>query len=241
MSLTSLMPFGSVTIMFVFVLLVFQRYLARRGPHLLLWGIGLVMYGIGSFGEAYYTVAGFSDLIFRLWYLFGAMLVAAWLGQGTVYLLVRRRIAGVKIAHVLMALLLLGSLYGALKVFSAQLDPGLMPGESLSGHAIVTPGVRVLTPFFNIYGVITLVGGAIYSAFIFWRKRILPHRMVGNILIAVGALAPAVSGTLSRVGLTEFLYLGELLGAILMFVGFLQATAEVTEPRRRPAEVLQVR
>ncbi len=30
---------------------------------------------------------------FRLWYLFGAILVAAWLGQGTVYLLARRRIA----------------------------------------------------------------------------------------------------------------------------------------------------
>jgi len=240
MSLTSLMPFGSVIIMFVFALLVFRRYVARRGPHLLLWGIGLVMYGIGSFAEAYHTVVGFNDLVFRLWYLFGAMLVAAWLGQGTAYLLVRRRIAGVRIAHILMALLLLGSLYGAFKVFSAQLDPALMPGESLSGHAIVTPGVRVLTPFFNTYGVLLLVGGAAYSAYIFWRRRILPHRMAGNILIAVGALAPAVSGLLSRVGLTEFLYLGELLGAILMFAGFLQATVEAPEPRHQPAEAPQV-
>ncbi|MFQ5814831.1 MAG: hypothetical protein ACE5I2_16760 [Anaerolineae bacterium] len=240
MSLTSLMPFVSVTIMFVFALLVLRRYAVRRGLHLLLWGIGLVMYGIASFTEAYYTVAGFNDLVFRLWYLFGAMLVAAWLGQGTVYLLVRRRIAGVRIAHVLMAVLLLGSLYGAFKVFSAQLDPSLMPGASLSGHAIVTPGVRILTPFFNIYGTATLVGGAIYSAFLFWRKRILPHRTVGNILIAVGALAPAMAGILSRIGLTEFLYLGELLGAILMFIGFLQATVEATEPQRQVSQASQL-
>jgi hypothetical protein len=239
MTVTSLLPFISVLIMFVFAVLVFRRYVERRGLHLLLWGIGLVMYGIGSFSEAYYTVAGFNSLIFRLWYLFGAMLVAAWLGQGTVYLLVRRRIRGIKLAHILMALLFLGSLYGAFKVFTAQLDPSLMTGASLSGHAIVTPGVRILTPFFNIYGTVTLVGGAIYSAFIFWRKRILPHRTVGNILIAAGALAPAVSGTLSRVGLTEYLYLGELLGAILMFIGFLQATMEVTEPGRHPAEAPQ--
>jgi len=240
MSLTNLMPFMSVLIMSIFVLLVLRRYAMRRGLHLLLWGIGLVMYGLGSFAEAYHAVAGFNGLVFRLWYLFGAMLVAAWLGQGTVYLLVRRQIAGVRIAHILMVVLLLGSLYGAFKVFGAQLDPSLMPGESLSGHAIVTPGVRILTPFFNMYGTVMLVGGAIYSAFVFWRRRILPHRMVGNILIAVGALAPAVSGTLSRIGLTEFLYLGELLGAILMFIGFLQATVEATEPQRQVSRVAQL-
>lgn len=240
MNLTSLMPFVSVTIMFVFALLVLRRYAVRRGLHHLLWGIGLVMYGLGSFAEAYHAVAGFHALVFRLWYLFGAMLVAAWLGQGTVYLLVYRRIAGVKLAHILMAVLLLGSLYGGFKVFSAQLDPSLMPGKSLSGHAIVTPGVRILTPFFNMYGTVMLVGGAIYSAFVFWRRHILPHRMVGNILIAVGALAPAMAGILSRMGLTEFLYLGELLGAILMFAGFLQATVEATEPQRQAAEVPQL-
>jgi len=46
MSLTSLMPFVSAIIMFVFALLVLRRYAVRRGLHLLLWGIGLVMYGI---------------------------------------------------------------------------------------------------------------------------------------------------------------------------------------------------
>jgi len=44
----------------------------------------------------------------------------------------------------------------------------------------------------NIYGTLALVGGAIYSAYIFWRKRVLFHRMIGNILIAAGALAPAM-------------------------------------------------
>ena len=64
-------------------------------------------------------------------------------------------------------------------------------GSELSGHAIVTPGVRTLTPIFNLYGTVTLVGGALYSAWIFWRKRVLLHRTIGNILIAVGALLPA--------------------------------------------------
>jgi hypothetical protein len=102
-------------------------------------------------------------------------------------------------------------------------------GSELSGHAIVTPGVRVLTPFFNLYGTVTLVGGAAWSGWIFWRKRILLHRTIGNILIAVGATLPAFGGTFSRMGVPGALYIGELLGAVLMFAGFIRATTQIQE------------
>ncbi len=222
--LNTWLPFTSFLVSLIFAFVVLKRYLARKGTHLLLWSIGLVMYGIGGFCEAYYGALGWNPLVFRLWYLFGAILVAAWLGQGTVYLL-----AGRKWANGLMALLALGSLYGLIRVFGAQLDPSLMTagvhtGNELSGHAIVTPGVRTLTPFFNIYGTVTLVGGAIYSAWIFWRKRVLLHRTIGNILIAVGAILVAFGGTFSRFGLAGVLYRAELLGAVLMFIGFIRAT-----------------
>ncbi len=133
-----------------------------------------------------------------------------------------------------MLLLGIGSLYGLVRVFGAQLDPSLMTagvhtGSELSGSAIVTPGVRVLTPFFNLYGTVTLVGGAAWSAWIFWRKRILLHRTIGNILIAVGAIAPAFGGTFSRFGVPSALYIGELLGALLLFAGFVRATTPMKE------------
>jgi hypothetical protein len=51
--------------------------------------------------------------------------------------------------------------------------------------------------------------------------------MVGNILIAVGAILPALGGTFLKIGLPDFLYLSEFLGVILMYIGFLQATATV--------------
>ena len=222
--INTFLPFLSSIISFIFAILVFKRYLARKGTHLILWGIGMVFYGIGGFCEAYYGAFGWNPQIFRLWYLFGAVLVAAWLGQGTVYLLANR-----KLANVLMVLLALGSLYGLVRVFTSSLDPSLMTvsmhtGSELSGHAITTPGVRILTPFFNLYGTVTLVGGAAWSAWVFWRKRILLHRTIGNILIAVGAMLPAFGGTFSRFGLPGALYLGELLGTVLMFIGFIRAT-----------------
>jgi hypothetical protein len=227
--LNTLVPFASCILSFIFAFVVFRRYLERKGEHLLLWGIGMVFYGIGGFCEAFYGALGWNLLVFRLWYLCGAILVAAWLGQGTVYLLVKKRWA-----HGLMIVLALGSLYALMRVFTAQIDPALMTtsvhtGSELSGHAIVTPGVRLLTPFFNLYGTITLVGGAAWSAWIFWRKRILLHRTIGNILIALGATLPAFGGTFSRMGVPAALYLGEFLGAILLFIGFLRATTPMKE------------
>lgn len=223
------LPFTSAIISIVFAVVVLRRYASRGGAHLLLWGIGMSFYAIGGFAEGYFGAFGWNALVFRLWYLFGAILVAAWLGQGTVYLLAKRRWA-----NVLMVILAIGSLYGVYRVFSAQLDPSLLTtgvhtGSELSGHAIITPGVRTLTPLFNLYGTVTLVGGAVWSAWIFFRKRVLLHRTIGNILIAVGALAPAFGGAFSRFGIPGALYLGELIGAILMFLGFLRATTPIED------------
>ena len=168
-------------------------------------------------------------------FLIVGFLVAAWLGQGTVFLL-----AKANWARALMAILLVGSLYAAFKVFTAQLDPSLMigaghTGSELSGHAITSGGVRILTPFFNLYGTLTLVGGAAYSAYIFWRKRVLLHRTIGNILIAVGALMPAFGGLFSRLSIPGALYVGEFLGVVLLFVGFIRATTPMGESTPAPA------
>jgi len=221
--INTLVPFLSSVLSFIFAFMILKRYGERRGLHQLLWGIGMVFYGIGGFCEAYYGALGWNPLVFRMWYLFGAILVAAWLGQGTVYLLVKPRWA-----HVLMILLAIGSVYGFVRVFTAELNPALMTsslhtGSELSGHAIVTPGVRVLTPFFNLYGTVTLVGGAAWSAWIFWRKRILLHRVLGNVLIAAGAILPAFGGIFSRFGISGALYVCELFGAVLIFIGYLRA------------------
>jgi len=58
------------------------------------------MYAISTLTEFYTETFGLLDVIFRLWFFFGAICVVAYLGQGTVYLLLRRRPA-----HILMAIL----------------------------------------------------------------------------------------------------------------------------------------
>jgi hypothetical protein len=187
------------------------------------------MYGIGALTEVILLFT-FSPIALKLWYLCGAMLTAAWLGQGTINLLVRRR----GIATTLNIILIIVSLLAVVLVLLAPITPAAAiynPALALSSQykdILTRSGIVVLlTILLNIYGTFTLVGGAIYSAFIFWRKRVLFNRMVGNILIAAGALLPAIGGSFIRMGLPDFLYVSEFLGAILMYLGFLQATAAV--------------
>jgi hypothetical protein len=55
--------------------------------------------------------------------------------------------------------------------------------------------------------------------------------VIGNVLIAAGALSVAGVGTLARLGAGQYLYLGELLAATLMFTGFLLASQRPATPR----------
>jgi hypothetical protein len=177
------------------------------------------MYFVSTGTEFWTGQWGMNLLVYRLWYLFGAIGVAAYLGMGTVYLLVRRRMS-----HIIMAVLLVASVYAAIRVFTADIDLG---GLSILSGTAMPQSIRIMTPIFNTFGTVALVGGAIYSAWIFWRKRILPHRVVSNILIATGAILPAIGGTHMRFGgnLTLF-YILELVGIIIIFIGFLR-TREV--------------
>ncbi|HLO30592.1 MAG TPA: hypothetical protein VK249_15720 [Anaerolineales bacterium] len=226
------LPYLSTIVAFAFAVAVFNRYRQRGGMHLLLWAIGLFFYGIGTLCESILNLTP-SIFVLRIWYLTGAMLTAAWLGMGTVHLLVRRGsiaqtltwiLAGISILVLILVFLVptTSVSYDIARPVSQQYREIFTSSGFLS--YLLAP-----TIILNLYGTITLVGGAIYSAFLFWRKRILINRMFGNILIAAGALSPAMGGTFLRAGLTDMLYLSEFVGAVVMFIGFMMATSTQSE------------
>jgi len=223
-------PYLSTLVAFIFATAVFNRYRQRGGAHLLFWAIGLLLYGLGTLGEVILSLT-FNPVVLKLWYLTGAMLTAAWLGMGTVHLLVRKGGTAWVLTWVLAAISVLALvLVLASPTLRAAYDVTRPASDQYKGILTRSGLIILLTILLNIYGTLTLVGGAIYSAFLFWRKRVLANRMLGNILIAAGALSPAMGGTFVRAGLADWLYVSEFVGAVVMYIGFIMATSGTGEP-----------
>src|SRR5215813_12951862 len=87
----------------------------------------------------------------------------------------------------------------------------------LSGTVFVWQWVRYFSPFINLYALIFLVGGAIYSAILYFSKKGSSARAWGNVMIAVGALLPGIGGSATRLGHVEVLYITEFIGLCLIF------------------------
>ena len=312
--LNVVLPLGSSVLSFVFAAMVLDQWWQRRYSFQLVWGIGLLWYGISAGTEFLGGAFGWTEPVYRVWYLIGAFFVAGYLGVGTIYLLSRSRFgyfAGTTVfiggllsllfshssrypgagiagtvafvtalvgaiaiiaatatrrqlaAHVAMGVLVIGSLAATYLVLTAHLPA---PGWAVDPNTHVPVGsafpgyVRVLTGPFNIAGALCLVFGAIYSAYVYMPKHKvlrakvrmpviaqlygvaavtvnfiaslpaavsallegkLNSRVPATILIAIGAFIPGLTSGLNRFGVTWSFFLGEFLGLLLIFVGFM--------------------
>src|SRR5439155_1348269 len=89
--LNVVLPLGSSVLSFVFAAMVLDQWWQRRHSFQLVWGIGLLWYGISAGTEFLGGAFGWTEPVYRVWYLIGAFFVAGYLGVGTIYLLSRSR------------------------------------------------------------------------------------------------------------------------------------------------------
>lgn len=264
----AIVPFASALILAFLTYDLYRRYQRYKGGHrhLLFWAIGLGMFGIASLCDAILHLA-WNEIAFIGWYAFGAVLNAAWIGQGTLFLLVRKQWVSISAIVLAMASIVAFVVLLSTEFNAAAYQPGVpiaeqyatreyKPGDAIpAGVTPVTieyrgqqveviPGIlslgapiRLATPIFNIYGTITLVGGALYSGYLFYRKRILPNRVLGNVLIAAASLAVAGAGILNRYGLGQFHSFVQLFFAVLMYYGFVLASKPAAVQENEHPEV----
>ena len=207
-------PAATTLIAAAFSLSLFRRYVERRTPHLFWWAAGIAFYGFGTLIEATITVHGNTVFLTKAWYIAGAILGGYPLAQGSLYLSYPRRFANrataVSLPFVLVASLL---------VVLSPVALGFLEPHRPSGALLAWRWVRLLTPIINAYAAFFLIGGAVASAWRFWRRGDAGHRAAGNALIAVGALLPGIGGSMAKAGLVEALYVGEFVGLILIWTG----------------------
>ncbi|HTO72827.1 MAG TPA: hypothetical protein VMJ30_03360 [Gemmatimonadales bacterium] len=210
------LPILTTLIAAVFGVHLFQRYRERpTAAHYLWWAIGVAVYGLGTLTEALTTLVGWHPLLFRAWYITGALLGGAPLAQGSVYLHLPRRVAD----RLTVALVLVVTV-AATCVLLSPLDLARVEAHRLSGAVLTWHWVRYFSPFINLYAVIFLIGGAILSALRYRRQRETRRRFIGNVLIAIGATLPGIGGGATRFGHVEVLYVTELIGLVLIWAGY---------------------
>ena len=211
-----------------FALEIYRRY--REHPerlHLLWWAIGIATYGVGTFTEATTTLVGWNEPTFRAWYISGALLGGAPLAQGTVYLLLGKRTA-----HVLTGLLIAYVVIASVFVVLSPIDYSQVEAHRLTGRVLQWQWVRAFSPVVNLYAVVFLIGGAILSALRYSAEPATRHRVYANVLIAAGAILPGIGGTATRMGYVEVLYVTELAGLLLTWMGYRMSV------RPAPAQVI---
>ena len=209
----------STAISLLFMLLVFRQYLQRRRPYQLIWSLALLLWGIGVGSELIATLRGWAPLVYRIYYASGALLVPAWLGLGTFYLLAPQRYA--RWAVVLLSLV---SLLGIGLILTWPIpDPTVLQqaGQFVPVKVFPFIPVRLLLVVLNVLGTVAFVGGALYSAWGYWRRQIQPEYLIGTLLIAAGGLVAAGAHSLGAIGWLELFRIGQLVAVILIFSGFL--------------------
>ena len=219
-------PIVTTILAIPFALQIYGRY--RQHPdrlHLLWWAIGIATYGVGTFTESATTLIGWNEPTFRAWYISGALLGGAPLAQGTVYLLLSRRTA-----HALTAILVGYVAIASVAVILSPIDYTQVETHRLTGRVLEWQWVRGFSPFVNLYAVVFLIGGAILSALRYSANPATRHRVIANVLIATGAILPGIGGTATRMGYTEVLYVTELAGLLLTWVGYRMSIRPVAVP-----------
>lgn len=217
-------PILTTLISATFAYFILSRYRSRSGArHLLWWGIGVAVYGAGTLFESVNVLFGWSMINFKLWYISGALLGGAPLAIGTIYLLLKDK-AGNTAVVLLGVTVAITSLF----VIGSPIKYELVSMGTLNSRVLEWQSIRMVSPFINGLAAMFLIGGAIYSAMNYRRQPEHRHRYIGNIAIAIGGLLPGIGGFYSRLGHTEVLYIGELIGILFIWSGYLKCLKPVS-------------
>jgi hypothetical protein len=87
----ALLPALTSILALVFAIALLDQWRTRRQPFQLIWAIGMTFFGVAAGAEAIGAALGWNELLYRTWYLTGAVWTAGWLGLGTTFLLSRTR------------------------------------------------------------------------------------------------------------------------------------------------------
>jgi hypothetical protein len=160
------LPALTAILALVMSIALFDQWRERRQPFQLVWALGMLFYGIAAGCEAIAAAAGWSELLYRTWYLTGAVLTAGWLGLGTALLLAKTRFG-----YAVAVSIFLAGLFTLLTYVKYRYEgSGSTPILYFIGAGLLALAIAVETYFQNerwpLFMAIGVIGASVLAVFL---------------------------------------------------------------------------
>ena len=202
----SILPLVVGIIALAISVILLDKYRSAKRMYHLLWSLGMFLWAVSDFTQFYAIALKWTSAIY-LTYFFSSIMLAGFLGAGTVYLAMPKgRAAPIYLwFNIIAAIVLL------LAMLSTPLDSTALQNAIAGANGM--PGIsNDIAALVNIPALFTFVGGALYSY--------IKQKRFYALLIAVGGAVPAVGGTLAAVAIPALLPYTDFIGIAFLSVGF---------------------
>jgi len=224
-----LYPTVNVVVTALFAGVVLRQYMQRHRIYQLYWAIALSMAFLATLAYvlmiAVQPTSVVGVLFFRIYYIFGAALMPAWLGLGSIAL-----VTSARVTRVCLVILCILSVLAAVLISISNVDiHKLSQVVGTSGAGILQNGAWLPTIItLNSLGALAVAGVAIYSG---WKLLRRQSNVAGfrtnnllwvNVLILLGVALISLAGSRARFfGAEGSFWLVMALGWVVFFFGVL--------------------
>ncbi len=234
----------NVVVTGLFAVAVLRQYASRKRASQLYWSIALIMAFLATLSYVLMVIIGPTSSIgvalFRIYYIFGAALVPAWLGLGSIAL-----VASPRITRICLIVLSALSILAIVLISTASINMSkLSQIAGTPGTGILEPGAWLVTIIIlNTLGVLAVVGVALYSGWKLIRRQSSVagiqtiNLLWANVLILAGDLLNAAAGSLARFfGSQSSFWIIQAFGWTVFFAGVLIASHRPATARQTSSE-----
>jgi hypothetical protein len=201
----------STIISLIFAVWIFERYVKDKKPKNLFWGVGLLFMTIAFLNMFYAQYYSWNVYLYKL-YNYSSTILVLLLGLGTIYLFNNKKFIRYSLIYSILVIIIF-----TIVNFSASINAAILQSSTANAMPTYVTGIGMLLV---IPGAIALIVGAFYSAY---RLRHTKNAIVYNSLIGLGALVFSAVGSAALVNNYALYYSGQMIGVILMFLGFLKS------------------
>lgn len=187
---------------------------ANPRPHTAAYAAGMTMFAIATAASFLSIAFGWTDPVYKTFYLFGGVLNVPFLALGSVYL-----VGGQRWGKAMLGLLMPFTLMGVLLIVPAAMGP--IPDEILpkGSEIFASGGITTLVAIGSGIGAMILIVAGLVSVGRFWRRS--KHLVAGNLLIVGGTFVAAAQRTVVDATGSQELFTATLLTAVsLIWAGY---------------------